>query len=84
MLKEGPANTTWFGNGDWDGNTYSHLGTRGKNGYGSADICPPERVHATIFGTICNNFDYGSLTFTSTRSGFNVNGAWSEKWLLVR
>ncbi len=29
-------------------------------------------------------FDYGSLTFTSTRSGFNVNGAWSEKWLLVR
>ncbi|MDB9435228.1 hypothetical protein [Microcystis aeruginosa] len=84
MLKEGPANTTWFGNGDWDGNTYSHLGTIGKNGYGAGDICPPERVHATIFGTICNNFDYGSLTFTPTRSGFNVNGAWSEKWLLVR
>jgi hypothetical protein len=75
MLKVGAKNTTWFGNGQWAGSTYSHLGTRGLNGYGASDIC-----HAS-FGTICNNFGYGSLKFTPVApSGFDVTGAWSEKW----
>jgi hypothetical protein len=75
MLKVGAKNTTWFGNGQWEGSTYSHLGTKGLNGYGAGDICH------TSFGTICNNFGYGSLQFTPVApSGFDVTGAWSEKW----
>jgi len=74
MLKVGQANTTWFGNGNWNGNTYSHLGTRGNNGYGAGDIC------GNGFGPSCNNFGYGSLTFTPTSGGFKVTGAWSEQW----
>jgi hypothetical protein len=75
MLKVGAKNTTWFGNGQWEGSTYSHLGTKGLNGYGAGDICH------TSFGIICNNFGYGSLQFTPVApSGFDVTGAWSEKW----
>ena len=75
VLREGAKNTTWFGNGNWNGATYSHIGTRAVNGYGASDIC------ATNFGTICNNFTWGSLHFTPVGSGgFDVTGAWSEKW----
>jgi hypothetical protein len=75
MLKVGAKNTTWFGNGQWQGSTYSHLGTKGLNGYGAGDLCHPS------FGNICNNFSYGSLMLTPVSpSGFDVTGAWSEKW----
>ncbi|MFE1747426.1 hypothetical protein [Coleofasciculus sp. H7-2] len=75
FLRVGPGNTTWFGNGNWGGTTYSHLGTRSFNGYGAGDIC------ASGFGPICNTFGWGSLKFTNIApSGFNVTGAWSEKW----
>lgn len=74
VLRVGAKNTTWFGNGEWDGETYSHLGTRSFNGYGASDIC------GSVFGTICNNFGWGSLSFAPVPGGFDVTGAWSEKW----
>jgi hypothetical protein len=74
VLRVGPKNTTWFGNGNWGGTTYSHLGTKSVNGYGAGDIC------ANGFGPICNNFSYGSLKLTPVPGGFDVTGAWSEKW----
>ncbi|MFH7027504.1 MAG: hypothetical protein ACHBN1_19420 [Heteroscytonema crispum UTEX LB 1556] len=40
----------------------------------TSDICVPG------FGSICNTFAYNSLKFKSIPSGFNVTGAWSEKW----
>ncbi|WP_413173655.1 hypothetical protein [Anabaena azotica] len=74
VLRIGPKNTTWFGNGNWGGTTYSHIGTRSSNGYGAGDIC------AAGFGPICNTFGYGSLNLTPVTGGFDVTGAWSEKW----
>lgn len=74
VLRVGPANTTWFGNGNWGGTTYSHIGTTSFNGYGAGDIC------GNGFGPICNNFSWGSLKLTPVSGGFNVTGAWSEKW----
>lgn len=74
VLRVGSRNTTWFGNGNWNGTTYSHLGTKGSNGYGAGDIC------ANGFGPICNHFGYGSLKLTPVPGGFDVTGAWSEKW----
>jgi len=75
VLREGIKNTTWFGNGSWNGNTYSHIGTRSFNGYGASDIC------GTGFGPVCNTFGWGSLRLTPvTPRGFDVTGAWSEKW----
>ncbi len=74
VLRVGARNMTWFGNGEWEGTTYSHLGTRSTGGYGAADIC------AAPFGPTCNNFSFGSLKLTTVSGGFNVTGAWSEKW----
>ncbi len=74
VLRGGLKNTTWFGNGNWGGSTYSHVGTRSVNGYGAGDIC------GTNFGTICNTFSWGSLKLTPVPGGFDVTGAWSEKW----
>ncbi|MBW4670884.1 MAG: hypothetical protein KME60_26540 [Cyanomargarita calcarea GSE-NOS-MK-12-04C] len=66
--------TTWFGNGYWGRttNTYSHLGTFSHNGYGASDICGLDPT--------CNTFGWGSLKFTIVPDGFDVTGAWSEKW----
>jgi hypothetical protein len=75
LLREGRENATWFGNGDWKGGTYSHLGTLSFNGYGASDIC------GAPFGPTCNTFGWGSLRFAAVASrGFDVTGAWSEKW----
>ncbi len=75
VLKVGRTNTTWVGSGEWGGDTYSHLGTRSSAGFGASDLCGGN------FGTICNDFSYGSLQFTRTRPrGFDVTNAWSEKW----
>ncbi|MEO1428686.1 MAG: hypothetical protein AAFV71_06375 [Cyanobacteria bacterium J06633_8] len=74
VLRVGRKNTTWFGNGNWERKTYSHIGTRGSKGYGASDICD------TPFGPVCNKFAFGSLKLTPVGSGFNVTGAWSEKW----
>ncbi|MBD2344104.1 hypothetical protein [Anabaena subtropica] len=74
VLRVGMRNTTWFGSGNWGGTTYSHIGTRGVNGYGAGDIC------GTGFGPICNTFGWGSLKLTPVTGGFDVTGAWSEKW----
>jgi hypothetical protein len=77
VLKVGQKNTTWFGNGWWikAHNTYSHVGTRAFNGYGAGDICDKP------FGPVCNNFGWGSLKLTDVApNGFDVTGAWSEKW----
>ncbi|MBH8564842.1 hypothetical protein I8748_22105 [Nostoc sp. CENA67] len=74
VLTVGPKNTTWFGNGNWGGSTYSHIGTRSFKSYGAGDIC------GAGFGPICNTFNWGSLKFNSVPGGFDVTGAWSEKW----
>jgi hypothetical protein len=82
VLKVGPAGTyypqryftTWFGNGQWSGSQYSHIGTRSTAGVGASDIC------GTTFGPICNNFPYGSLKVTPVPGGYNVTGAWREMW----
>ncbi|MEB3294629.1 MAG: hypothetical protein VKJ24_15845 [Synechococcales bacterium] len=79
MLRVGAENTTWFGNGRWNGKSYSHLGTRSQQGYGASDLCQPG------FGTICNHFDYGSLLWQEVvRSrrlqDAQVRGAWQEDW----
>lgn len=74
VLRVGPKNTTWFGNGNWEGTTYSHIGTKSFNGYGAGDICGGR------FGAFCNTFDWGSLNLNAVPGGFDVTGAWSEKW----
>jgi hypothetical protein len=74
VLRVGPKNTTWFGNGNWEGSTYSHIGSSSFKGYGASDICDAS------FGLICNTFSFGSLKLTPVSGGFNVTGAWSEKW----
>ncbi len=74
VLRVGMGNTTWFGNGNWGNSTYSHLGTRSFNGHGASDIC------GTGFGSICNTFGWGSVKLNPVTGGFNVTGAWSEKW----
>ncbi|OUL35434.1 hypothetical protein BV372_11320 [Nostoc sp. T09] len=74
VLRVGSSNTTWFGNGNWGGSTYSHIGTRSFNGYGAGDIC------GNGFGPICNTFGWGSLKLNPVTGGFDVTGAWSEKW----
>ncbi len=74
VLRVGAKNTTWFGNGNWGGTTYSHIGTYSTNSHGAGDIC------AAGLGPICNNFAYGSLKLTQLSGGFDVTGAWSEKW----
>ncbi len=83
VLRVGPAGTyarrryftTWFGNGQWEGNRYSHLGTRSTKGRaGASDIC------GTRFGPVCNKFAYGSLKIKPAVGGYNVIGAWREKW----
>ncbi|WP_427160073.1 hypothetical protein ACQFX9_29685 [Aliinostoc sp. HNIBRCY26] len=74
VLRVGLKNTTWFGNGNWEGTTYSHLGTRSFNGYGAGDIC------GTKFGSFCNNFAWGSLKLKLVPGGIDVTGAWNEKW----
>jgi hypothetical protein len=75
MLREGRKHTTWFGNGDWNGNVYSHVGTTSFNGYGAGDIC------SAPFGPVCNTFGWGSLRFSAVAPrGFDVTGAWHEKW----
>ena len=82
VLRVGPGGTymprryftTWFGNGHWDGNRYSHLGTRSFNGHGASDIC------GTTFGPVCNTFGWGSLKMNPVPGGYNVTGSWREKW----
>jgi hypothetical protein len=86
-----PYTTAWFGNGEWNGGTYSHLGifqiarttsgTIGGGTGGASDICGPG------FGQACNNFRVGSLRFSPvcegrerTFQGFKVQGSWREAW----
>lgn len=68
--------TTWFGNGYWSArsNTYSHLGTFSANGYGASDICDRP------FGPVCNTFGWGSLQLRAVAGGYEVTGAWRERW----
>lgn len=82
VLKVGPKGTyasqryftTWFGNGQWGQAVYSHLGTRSPKGAGASDIC------GSVFGPVCNHFNFGSLQIKPVGSGFDVMGAWREKW----
>jgi hypothetical protein len=75
--------TAWFGNGDWGGTTYSHLGIlfdiyfAGEFHLGgdASDLCGP------LFGEFCNAFALDSLLFSQVSPrGFNVTGAWHENW----
>lgn len=73
-LKVGTSTNTWFGSGNWNGTTYSHLGMRSTYGRGASDICHPS------FGQFCGNYDFGSLKFQYVSGGINVTGAWNEQW----
>jgi hypothetical protein len=74
-LKVGTTNNTWFGSGNWNGKTYSHLGMRSTYGRGASDICHP------IIGQFCGNYSFGSLKFQYVfPRGINVTGAWNEQW----
>jgi hypothetical protein len=74
VLTVGPAFSTWYGVGNWSGQSYSHLGTSSSQGYGANDLCRP--------GEICNVAQPGSLWFKQTPNGdgYCVNG-WNEVWL---
>lgn len=74
-MKEGTATDTWFGTGNWDGKTYSHIGTRSTYGRGASDICHPS------FGVFCGNASFGSLNFQFLNPSIKVTGAWNELWL---
>jgi hypothetical protein len=75
VLQLGPSKQTWFGNGQWNGTHYSHLGTlSGLNGVGASDLCD------SSFGSTCGSFGYGSLKLTPSDGGYVVNGDWSEQW----
>jgi hypothetical protein len=74
-------NKVWFGNGQWDGGRYAHLGilsldNTGRFGTGEAnDLC------GSNFGSACNRFGAGSLIFSPGEPrGMNVTGAWHEAW----
>jgi hypothetical protein len=76
------ATGVWYGEGNWGGTTYAHIGSL-WDGYGNAgafDICEPSR-----FG-FCNAFDWGSIVLDGTpggpgSGGFRVTGAWQEEWI---
>jgi hypothetical protein len=76
-LLEGSA--AWYGEGSWDGSTYSHLGyffnSPGRIVAGASDICEPSKFN------FCNNFGWDSIVMKVVRStDFDVTGAWSEYW----
>jgi len=67
-----PYTTAWFGNGSWQGRTYSHIGRVSMSssianslaGTGEAsDICDPH------FGQFCNSFSLNSLRFIYKQVG---------------
>ena len=68
--------TTWYGNGEWGGTRYTHIGTLGVSGHGEArDLCGP------AFGAFCGMTPPQSLHFsTATPRRFGVTGAWNEQW----
>jgi hypothetical protein len=99
QLEEGsaPYQTAWFGNGNWQGRTYAHIGRlsidRGDLGTGSpagtgraSDICDPH------FGQICNSSPPDPLKFSyrdcrvgalpTEFTGYSVGGPWKERWTL--
>ena len=77
MLKSGPSNSVWFGNGNWGKSEYVHLGMRTTNGYGANDFCAP--------GQICNTFAPGILHFaTSDLLHTTIVPEWNEEWVKMR
>lgn len=68
----------WFGSGDWNGTTYSHIGWFGYSAYqpgpGAVDLCDP------AFGESCGAAPVGSLHLSGYLSDLVVTGAWNEKW----
>jgi hypothetical protein len=74
MMQIGLEKTTWFGFGNWNNQTYTHLGVLSASGFGASDLCDPS------FGSICNTFGYGALQLTQEPGGYGVTGAWSEYW----
>lgn len=73
MLKVGPKNSAWFGNGNWGGSQYVHLGIRTNVGYGANDFCAP--------GQICNTFAPGVLHFVNSDVLHGtIVPEWNEVW----
>lgn len=68
----------WYGEGDWNGIPYAHLGFFTNGGDGASDICEPSRSRA------CGNFPVGSLKIEGMTCGnpekLRVRGAWNEIW----
>jgi hypothetical protein len=76
---ESRQSNVWYGEGNWNGVRYAHIGFLGYQGYGATDLCEPSRSRA------CGDFPIGSLKmFGSTRcvipEKLRVQGAWNEVW----
>ncbi|NJL51395.1 MAG: hypothetical protein HC930_02790 [Hydrococcus sp. SU_1_0] len=72
-------NGVWYGEGNWNGSPYAHIGFSAYKGIGASDICEPSRSRA------CGNFPIGSLKITGSTScilpeKLRVQGAWNEIW----
>jgi hypothetical protein len=67
--------STWYGEGNWNGSTYAHLGMNNGGRYGASDICETSKYN------ICSHFPFGTLALTRVGAQINVTGAWSEAWL---
>jgi hypothetical protein len=70
----------WYGEGNWNGVHYAHIGFRAYQGYGATDICEPSKSE------VCGNFPIGSLEVTSlgdycsSPEKLKFGGGWSEVW----
>jgi hypothetical protein len=68
---------TWYGNGEWNGARYTHIGTLNVSSpTGEAsDLCDP------AFGEYCSETPYDGLSISpASPRGFDVTGAWNERW----
>lgn len=71
----------WYGEGNWGGDTYAHLGYGAVDrSAGAFDICEPSKFRG------CNAFNWGSINTANSIPGQpytgcrRVSGAWNEIW----
>ncbi len=81
------SNYSWYGAGEWRGDTYAHLATFAGNAettitpdaFGASDICQD--------ASFCNEVPWGRIILKPANylgeGCYEVTGAWNEEWLLV-
>lgn len=78
VMKAGPANTTWYGAGSWNGGAYSHLATGSSKGYGASDFCKSSE-------SACGKFEYGKIKrHLSPKLKLPIVNGWNEVWLKMK